>query len=271
MPELPEVETIVRELRRKLTGRKIRDVKIKLPTVIKPQSSQYFRKNLIGQTIKDVARRGKLIIIELPRRRFLLIHLKLTGQLIFGEAPHKHTHVIFQIGRATLNYNDLRKFGFLLLTDKAGLQDILIRRFKFGPEPLTKDFTPVYLAKSLAGRGAPIKALLLDQTILAGLGNIYVDESLFRAGIHPKRAAKTLKRAEVEKLFKAIRSVLKQAIARGGSSSQNYVRTSGRAGRFQNLHNVYRRHGHPCPVCGGEIKRIVLAGRGTHFCPKCQT
>jgi len=270
VPELPEVETIVRELRRKTKGQKIRDVKIKSQKIIAPQSSQYFRKNLLDQKIVDVNRRGKLIMIGLPKERFLLIHLKLTGQLVFNQKPHKHTHVIFQIGRQTLNYNDLRKFGFLLITDKNGLGDILTKRFKFGPEPFGRDFTLAYLVRNFAVRRAPIKVLLLDQTILAGLGNIYVDESLFRAGIHPKRRASSLTNKELQNLYQSIKEVLKQAIAAGGSSSQNYVRTSGQPGKFHNLHNVYRRHGQPCLVCGSEIKRTVVAGRGTHFCPRCQ-
>jgi formamidopyrimidine-DNA glycosylase len=146
----------------------------------------------------------------------------------------------------------------------------LNQRFAFGPEPLENDFTVEYLKDVLAARKAPVKSLLLDQKIVAGIGNIYADESLFKAKIHPARSVPTLSKEEIKKLHKSIREILKLAIERGGSSSRNYVRTSGEQGSFQNFHKVYKKSGLPCPRCGTAVERIVIAGRGTHFCPKCQ-
>ncbi|OGE84985.1 MAG: DNA-formamidopyrimidine glycosylase [Candidatus Doudnabacteria bacterium RIFCSPHIGHO2_02_FULL_46_11] len=270
MPELPEVETVVRELGRKLKGRSINDVRVLYPGVIEFPSVKEFVKRLKNKKIKDVARRGKLIIINLHGGDYLLVHLKMTGQLVFNQEPHKHTRVIFKIGKDSLNYNDLRKFGFLLLTDEKGLDEILNQRFRFGPEPLMKEFTFDYLYEKIRGRSTPIKSLLLDQRILAGIGNIYADEALFLAKIRPLRKARSLNRAEVKSLHRAIKKVLALAVKHGGSSSRNYVRTNGAEGTFHKLHNVYQRHGLPCKVCGRPLQRIVLGGRGTHYCLKCQ-
>ena len=273
MPELPEVETIVRELRPKVIGRRILGVSVRYGRIVRPQSPAVFGKSVKGRKIISVDRRGKLIIIKLSGGKFLLVHLKMTGQLIFNQKfADKHTHLILNLnGGQELHYNDQRKFGFVFSTDQKGLQSIINDRFQFGPEPLGKELTEEHLETVFRNKKAPIKALLLNQKLIAGLGNIYADESLFRAGIHPARRDGTLNGIEIEKLHKSIRGVLRESIAAGGSSARNYRRTTGELGKFQDRHRVYQRHGEPCLSCGTGLERIVVAGRGTHFCKRCQT
>lgn len=270
MPELPEVENIVRELRRKIKNKILRDIVVRFPGIIFPVRT--FASELRGRKVADVTRRGKLIIVELSGGKYLLVHLKMTGQLIFNQSlATKHTHVIFKFkDRTELHYNDIRKFGFLSVVNEKGLKKIIEERFNFGPEPLENTFSLEEFSAKLRKRNAPIKTLLLNQTILAGVGNIYADESLFRSGIRPTRKASSLQPTEVKELHYKIKEVLKQAIDAGGSSAKNYVRTSGKKGTFQELFNVYSRTGNPCYVCGAPIERLVLGSRSTHFCKVCQ-
>jgi len=210
-----------------------------------------------------VRRHGKFIEIKLDGGRSFVVHLGMTGKLLLNGAPGKHTHAILMLDRGTLLYDDSRQFGRLELS--AGLPE---RVQRLGPEPLEvglEDF-----AERLHKRKTKMKALLLNQQFLRGMGNIYADEALFRAGIHPLATAARLKPERIQKLHTAIREVLGEAIAAGGSSVSDYVDVDGRQGSFQMRHNVYQKTGEPCPRCGARIRRILVAQRGTHFCPRCQ-
>ncbi len=290
MPELPEVETIRRDLG-VLIGRKIIRLEILSPKTAS-HSAAFFKKALVGQTLFSISRRGKLLALSFRNGYFLLVHLKMTGQLIFqsgrkkivgghslndssyeksvgGHLPNKHTRAIFYFsGGGELFFNDLRKFGYLKLTDKNGLEKILENNY--GPEPLTKEFSALHLQKILKSRKTNIKAVLLNQKLIAGLGNIYVDESLFAAKIRPTRLANSIKTEEIKKLTQEINKVIKKAIIHRGTTFNNYVDSRGRKGNFSNLLKVYGRSREKCLVCGRQILKIKLAGRGTHYCPNCQ-
>ncbi|GIV78547.1 MAG: formamidopyrimidine-DNA glycosylase [Litorilinea sp.] len=274
MPELPEVETYLRELEPTLTGRRVTAVQVFWPRTIATPSVDAFCQGMGGQVFAHFGRRGKFMLLGLAGGDTLIVHLRMTGRLHLEPAstgPSPHTHVVMALddGRA-LHYTDTRKFGRLwLVSDPETVLGHL------GPEPLDTDFTAAYLAGRLAGRRASIKALLLDQGVVAGVGNIYADEALFLAGIHPARPAGSLAPAEVERLCGAVTSVLQQAIERQGSSLgdspwQNYRRPNGQPGSFQDEHKVFQRTGQPCVRCGQPIQRMVIAQRGTHFCPHCQ-
>lgn len=220
-----------------------------------------------GYTITTVRRRGKHIVFDLRHgHRFahLVIHLGMTGQLRLDADPGRHTHALIQLDRGlTLLYNDTRQFGRLEFCER------LPPRFeRLGPEPL--ELVEDDFVRRLRAHRSMVKSLLLDQAFLSGLGNIYCDEALFRAGIHPRAIAARLRPARAELLYRAIVEVLTEAIRLGGSSVSDYVASDGRRGSFQLRHNVYRRTGQPCPACGAPIRRILVASRGTHFCPKCQ-
>ncbi len=267
MPELPEVETIRRTLAQHLPGRRICEVEIRLPKLVSPEPER-FQHLLRGQRFSSFARRGKLLLAHLSDW-VLLVHFRLTGQLIylpkFTHEP-RFTHLVFTLDQGYLFYADLRQFGGLELVAE---KDLVNHPFlkKLGPEPLDLDFQRFY---KLLQRRRRLKALLLDQEVLAGLGNIYVDESLFRAGLHPERLASSLDRKEAQKLWQVIRQVLLKAIETGGSSVRNYVDGEGREGTFQNHHLVYNKKGEPCPRCAHPILYTKIAGRGTYFCPQCQ-
>ncbi len=218
---------------------------------------------LAGRKVRGVQRHGKFIEIQLDAGRCFVVHLGMTGKLLMNGTPGKHTHAILTLDRGSLLYDDSRQFGRLELS--TGLP---ARVQMLGPEPLEvalEEFT-----RRLRGRKTTMKALLLNQQFLRGVGNIYADESLFRAGIHPLAIAARLKPERGKKLHAAIREVLREAIAAGGSSVSDYVDVDGRQGSFQVRHNVYQKTGEPCPRCGGRIRRILVAQRGTHFCPRCQ-
>jgi formamidopyrimidine-DNA glycosylase len=251
VPELPEVETVVRS---RLAGRRIVAVRVFSKLVVPGSISR-----AAGGAVKSVRRLGKHILIELDRG-LLDIHLGMTGSLLFDAEPGPYTRAWFRLDRGTLAYNDPRQFG----------------RIRFGrpaPDDLGPDaleVAPGELREMLAGRRSRIKPLLLNQRFLRGLGNIYIDESLFRARIHPRAIASRLSRERATRLHAAIVEVLTEAIARGGSSVSDYVDADGRAGFFQIEHRVYGKEGLPCPACGAPIRRIVVAQRGTHYCPRCQ-
>lgn len=274
MPELPEVETYVRELAPLLRGRQVLDVSVTWPRTIALPTAEEFIAQMVGQRFMDFGRRGKYMLLGLADGLTLIVHLRMTGHLltVAGDAPiTAHTHVVMRLDNGQqLRFQDARKFGRLWLTpDPAPVVAHL------GPEPFTADFNPDYLTARLHGRSAPIKALLLDQSLVAGVGNIYADEALFRAGIHPMRPAGTLHSSEIAALHKAVQEVLGLGIAKagsslGGSSLQNYSRPGGAPGGFQEEFKVFRRTGQPCPQCGAPIMRSVVAQRGTHYCPHCQ-
>lgn len=270
MPELPEVETIKRQLNRKIKGKKIKKVEVLLPRFVKYPLKK-FKQIVTGAKIININRRAKLLIVELSNEYCLVIHLKLTGQLVFDGQPTKHTHLIYYFTDGSqLIHNDLRQFGFVKVVPKKELTDFLNKE-KYGPEPLSKEFTLKLFGESLNKRkGAKIKPLLMDQRFLAGIGNLYSDEVLFFAKVLPTRRADSLKLEEIKKIHQGIKKILSLATSYRGSSVDNYVDTKGEKGDFVPLIKVYRREGQPCFVCQTEIKRLKIGGRSAHFCPKCQ-
>ncbi|MEM7126317.1 MAG: DNA-formamidopyrimidine glycosylase [Chloroflexota bacterium] len=270
MPELPEVETYRRELAPELVGRTIEKAEVLWPRIIAEPSPGEFCQKAKKQEFDRFDRRGKYLIFSFIGGSSLIIHLRMTGEIHIhppSVEPDKHTHVRFWLddGR-TLHYRDMRKFGRLWLVDNPG--SVL---FHLGPEPLDDSFTPERLATQLARRKSKIKSLLLDQSVVAGVGNIYADEALFRAGIDPRRLGNSLSIVEVTALHGEIRNVLQWGIEKGGSTLQNYVRLGGLKGEFQHEHQVFRKTGQPCPKCGHPIERTVITQRSTHFCSHCQT
>lgn len=275
MPELPEVETVVRDLRaHELEGAVIREVEIRWPRMVAGTPPDRFVGALRGRTIVRVSRRGKHIILSLDNGESLLVHLRMTGKFRFAGRdgkPGAHDHVVVTLGDGRrLLFNDTRKFGRfrLVASVEEGLAGL-------GPDALGAAFTATVLQERLAGRTRMIKPLLLDQTLVAGLGNIYVDESLWQAGIHPERRADTLTPAEIRRLYRAIRDVLGRAVRNGGTTlgagETNFYSVAGRRGRNADQLGVFRRTGEPCPRCGTTITRMVVGQRGTHVCPKCQS
>ena len=266
MPELPEVETIKRELEKAVLGKKITKVSVINPKVIKEPSPKEFQKEISGATIKNILRKAKLLIFELSNNKFLAIHLKMSGQLIYPGKNSKLTRVIFNLSSGkTLDFNDGRLFAELrLVSDWQKLKFIQ----SLGPEPF--DLSCEHFKKMLASKKTKIKPLLLDQTFVSGIGNIYANEALFRAKIIPARPANSLSEKEKELLFTEIKKTLKEAIAHKGSSVDQYVQLSGEDGGYAKYHKVYDREKEPCLKCKTPIQRIVLGGRGTYLCPRCQ-
>jgi formamidopyrimidine-DNA glycosylase len=255
MPELPEVETTVRALAPHVTGRTILQARFFTPRILGGKAEP----DLAGRTIVAVGRRGKYILLDLGGD-VLSIHLGMTGKLLVNAPPQAHTRAWFTLDGATMNFVDPRMFGRIEWNPA--------RIAKLGPEPLEVPFDE--FASRLKARRTRIKALLLDQTFLSGVGNIYADESLHRALIHPRASAARLAPERARRLYKAIRQVLAEAIASGGSSISDYVDAEGRKGWFQMHHRVYQRDGEKCRRCGGTIHRILVSQRGTHYCPGCQ-
>jgi len=278
MPELPEVETIVRSLRAYILGRKIFSIKVFLPKIIRsagketPDKLAAKHEELVGKTLINISRLGKNIILQFSGGWYARVHLKMTGQLLVNlpEDPiKKHTHVIFSLdgGKLDLRYRDIRQFGYIQILTEQELADWVEGDF-IGPDPLEISF-PCFLAR-LRSRKGKLKAVLLNQAFLGGLGNIYVDETLFQAGIHPESSSLHLSDEEISSLYQKMQSVLLAAIQYKGSSIRDYVESSGERGQYQNLHQVYGRAGLPCLKCGTRIEKIRVAGRGTYLCPLCQ-
>ena len=270
MPELPEVETVVRGLREPLIGRTVSAVWYDWSRVIATPDPDQFAARIIGQTFRAVNRRAKYILCELDHD-ILVVHLKMTGQLyvtpndsILPADRWAHFRLQLDAGQQ-LRFSDMRKFGFVALTDNI---DALAP--KLGPEPLTDTFTAAVLRERMMKHRKAIKALLLDQAFLAGVGNIYADEALHGAGIHPQRPADSLTDDEVLRLHEAIRQTLQRGIEREGASISTYRKPDGTSGDMQNHFLVYDREGQPCLNCGQPIVKIRVAQRGTHFCPQCQ-
>ncbi|MCX7926878.1 MAG: bifunctional DNA-formamidopyrimidine glycosylase/DNA-(apurinic or apyrimidinic site) lyase [Candidatus Omnitrophica bacterium] len=265
MPELPEVETIRRELSETVVGKRIVNVIINNPKVIRQPPAEKFKAGLINAVIKEVLRRAKVLVIALSNNKFLVIHLKMTGQLIYPGDGKKSRVTFCFADKTALDFNDARLFAELHLVDDW-------QKFPFikqlGPEP--QDITKEDFKKMLEEKKTQIKPLLMDQSFISGIGNLYAAEILFRAGIHPKRSAQSLTEKEKEKLFDAMREVIREAIKYHGSSVDQYVRLSGRPGDYVRYHKVYDRANQPCVVCKTAIKRITVGGRGTYFCPRCQ-
>lgn len=289
MPELPEVETIRTQLADRLIGRTITDVLVRLPKVFHGNKS-----DIVGRKIVDVRRRAKIIILDLEGPKKLMVHLKMTGQLVFGASsakasaakaetvsfkegipfagfslPGKHTHVVFKLDKGTLFFNDMRQFGWVKVMDDKEAEEV---SEKHGPEPFSDEFTVGYLEGICGKWGRPIKLLLMDQKKIAGIGNIYANEALWCAGISPMKRARELEREQVSTLYKCILEVLEMGIKYQGSSAADeaFVNALGEKGKMQEHFNVYQKQGQTCPRCGKTITMSRIGGRGTFFCPKCQ-
>lgn len=273
MPELPEVETIRKTLKRFVVGRKIEDVGIYWSNIIKyPDDTEHFKANIIGETIHDIHRKGKYLLFELDEY-MLVSHLRMEGKYnVFPEEDpyRKHTHVVFKLdNKEELRYEDVRKFGTMHLMKK-GTEFNSGPLQKLAPDPLEEDFTLDYFLKKLQRTRRLIKAVLLDQTVVSGLGNIYVDETLFHARVHPEKRANELTNKEIELIYKYSKEVLDAAVKQGGTTIRSYVSTDGNIGLFQQELYVYGQVDEPCKNCSEPIYKLKVAGRGTHICTKCQ-
>jgi formamidopyrimidine-DNA glycosylase len=273
MPELPEVETTARLLRGPLVGRSFRGLEVQWPRSLGGQEEAWVREQITGARITGVTRRAKLVIIEMARRGrpvgVLAVHLRMTGRLVVldtGADPGRYARVSLPLDRGVLHFLDVRKFG--RMTWHSDSIELFAR---YGPEPLSDEFSVAWLRRALGGRRRALKPLLLDQSFLAGLGNIYVDEVLFGAGLHPLRRSDRIPAHKVARLHGMIQTVLREAIEREGSSFDSFYRTpEGRPGAYQDQFQVYGRTGKPCRACGRTIRRLVVGQRGTHICTRCQ-
>lgn len=272
MPELPEVETIRLGLEKYIVGKKIVDIK-----VFDPKLLQGLQVHPSGVLVTAVRRFGKGLIIDLGNKYSIAIHVKMTGQLIYQDQkinqnlqlPTKHTRAIFKFENgANLFFNDIRRFGWIKILKTSDVSHLSFFK-NLGPEPL-KDLTPNYLHQISLKSKLPIKALIMDQGKISGVGNIYANDALNLAKISPLKKAKTLTEKETNKLYLSILEVLNRGLKYGGSSEVNYVNADGKKGNYQNHSLVYNRGGKKCFNCGGVIKKVRLVGRGTYFCPKCQ-
>jgi formamidopyrimidine-DNA glycosylase len=287
MPELPEVETVKRGLAALITGKQVKAVNHDWPKSF-PNAEADVKEFLIGSKILEVKRRAKVLLIELDSKYSLVTHLKMTGQMVYvgkmerfgaghpndsliSELPNKSTRVTIEFTDGSrLFFNDQRKFGWMRLIPTAEVPNIDFFK-KVGPEPLSDDFTAKVFHERLQRRkNSNIKAVILDQTILAGIGNIYADEGLWGAKIHPSVLVKDLSSAQSKRLYESLRAVLQLSIDKGGSSDKNYVNAEGKKGNYLTFANVFRREGKPCPRCGTTIIKTRVAGRGTHICTNCQ-
>jgi formamidopyrimidine-DNA glycosylase len=273
VPELPEVESVRAELAPHLDGRRFERVEICDPRLTRPLEPHGVAQRLEGERVRSVDRRGKYLIVRFESDGALLIHLRMTGSLRYAPAgtvpdgPHRRAVVRLDDGSDVV-YHDLRRFGTWLLLGPGQIEPYLEERV--GPEPLGPSFRARDLARRLEGRRAPLKAAILDQRTVAGLGNIYADEALWRARIHPRRPAGTVEPAEVRLLHRGIRRALELGIARRGSTLSNYALPDGSPGTMQHEFKVYGRTGEPCERCGTPIEKTRVAGRGTWYCPRCQ-
>jgi formamidopyrimidine-DNA glycosylase len=272
MPELPEVETIRRTLAVHITNLMIEDVTILWPRAVSGWQDKDFKDLVIGRRIIGLDRRGKYLLIRLDGDTTLIAHMRMTGRLNFytnHKDPEKHTHIVLALECGEVHFSDVRKFGRIqaIPTSLCMTESSLS---KLGPEPLEAEFTPSVLKDRLSKKKVTVKAALLDQHVLAGLGNIYADESLFRAGISPQRRVNTLTEEEIFKLHRAIQEVLQAGIDAQGTSFRDYRDANGEKGWFEQALQVYGRGGEPCHFCGQTLERIRLAGRTTVYCPRCQ-
>lgn len=294
MPELPEVETIKNDLQKLIVGKEIVGISSEFPDIVKMDFTA-FKKEVTGSKITDVRRRAKNLIIALensnlstPAHNFLLIHFKMSGHVIvtsaereikngtwlkrdgdFADPQNQFVRIQFFLDDGNqIAFSDLRRFGYIKLVTKEELNKFL---GEYGPEPLEKGFKIDILANILKSKKGPVKKILMDQKLIAGIGNIYADEILFEAKIHPQKPANSLDKNQIKMLYDSILKILKLALKNRGTSTSDYRDASGQKGNYGNIRKVYRKTGEPCPhKCGGKVERISLGGRGTHFCPKCQ-
>lgn len=277
MPELPEVESVRQGLQQMIIGEKIGTVEVRWPNIIESPAVSDFKKRLEGQVFEEVKRRGKFLLFYLTED-VLISHLRMEGKYQFvlpsyGEEDgieNKHTHVIFYLESGhQLRYLDVRKFGRMSLVQK-GKEFSHKSLAKLGPEPVAEKFTLPAMQKFLTRRTKAIKGVLLDQEMVVGIGNIYADEILYRAQIHPEQSAKSLSKNETETLYHSIIEILDEAVQKGGTTIRSYENAFGENGNYQEFLKVYGKEGTECPRCANIIKKIKVAGRGTHFCPNCQ-
>lgn len=289
MPELPEVETIVRELKKKIAGRKIVDIWTDWPKTVKfPKNAAKFKREIVGRKIGKIERRGKNILIFLSGGKLLLVHQKLTGHLLVGkwkienglcrplikgpleEKVNNYIHFIFFLDdKNQLALSDLRKFAKIMAGPEEEIMALPDLK-KLGPEPLDKKFTFERFKEVLAGKKGKIKPVLMNQEIIAGIGNIYSDEILWQAKVHPLNEVQKLKENELKAIYRAMRDIFKKSIALKGDSMSDFRDTSGRKGRYQEFHKAYQRTGEPCSRDNTPIKKFKLGGRSGHYCPTCQ-
>jgi formamidopyrimidine-DNA glycosylase len=274
MPELPEVETVRLGLEPRLLGKKIVSIALgDFPGVIGELSVDHFNAVLVGRSFQSISRRGKYLIVGLDDEVSLIVHLRMTGVLTLAsidETPGRFQHLAFVLDNGQeLRFADQRKFGRVLLADA---DQIALLNKKLGPEPLEPEFTAAVLGARLKGRKAPVKNAIMNQELIAGLGNIYVDEALFAAGIHPLKPADELNDDEIQRLRQAIRTVLSDGLTNRGTSFSHFKDSYGESGSNQHHLSIYGKGNtnQPCPRCGGPITKITVGGRGTHFCPYCQ-
>jgi formamidopyrimidine-DNA glycosylase len=262
VPELPEVETVTRSIA-PLVGRRIVSAEFRCVRVLRGGDPDRMAARVQGRRIAGIKRYGKFILVSLEGGGYLMIHLGMTGRLLLGGPTGKHTHAVLTFDRGFLLYDDSRQFGCLEFSE-----EFPARVARLGPEPLEISFEE--FAARVKRHKTRIKALLLNQAFVRGVGNIYADETLFRSGIHPLALAHRLKPDRVRRLYDAMVNVLTEAIAAGGSSISDYVDAEGRKGFFQFSHRVYQRTGEPCLTCGTAVKRVLVTQRSSHFCPSCQ-
>lgn len=271
MPELPEVETVRRGLEHLIVGKKIVSIEVRVPKMVKT-GVEDFQLDILGQTFESIGRRGKYLLLNLNRQT-IISHLRMEGKyLLFeDEVPdNKHFHLFFGLdGGSTLVYQDVRKFGTFELLPKSQVEAYFVQK-KIGPEPNAKDFKLKPFEEGLAKSHKFIKTLLLDQHLVAGLGNIYVDEVLWAAKVDPERLASQLKKSEIKRIHDETIRILQLAIEKGGSTIRSYKNSLGEDGSMQNCLQVYGKTDQPCARCATPIEKIKVGGRGTHFCPSCQ-
>ena len=270
MPELPEVETVRRQLAPLLEGRRFAHVEITDARLTRPLDPVEVGAELVGEQVERLDRRGKYLIVRFESGRSLVVHLRMTGSFL-QHAGRDEPHIRAVVGLddgSDVAYRDIRRFGTWLLLEPDELDPYLDARL--GEEPFSRDFTPASLAARLKERKAPVKAALLDQRTVAGVGNIYADEALWRSQIHPLREARTLRKRELEALHAAVLAALEAGIERQGATLRDYRRPDGGEGSMQHEFNVYGRAGEPCPRCGTPIEKTRAGGRGTWYCPACQ-
>ena len=273
MPELPEVEIIKNSLAEKTKGKRILYVEIYNEKMVQHPNKNTLENEVLGRKIESVDRRGKYIIINLSGERYLVLHLRMTGQIVVKDKKEndKYLRARFKLsGENYMDFCDKRKFATIAFLDKKELNSWKSIS-ELGPEPLSKEFTFNYLKKSLLKSKRPIKTLILNQKVIAGLGNIYADEALFKAKLNPCKTSRELTIHEMSALFFAIKMVLNEGIKFNGTSFSDYIDANGQSGRYQEKLNVYQQNGKECVDCGTEIKKIKLSGRGTFFCPRCQS
>lgn len=273
MPEMPEVEIIRRYLDKQLTGQRIMGVELLLPRQIKWPEPEGYRAMAIGRTIAGMNRCGKYLLMALDNGSELVFHLRMTGRLVYepdGVNHDSHARLLFQLdGGGLLVYGDTRTLGTLYALSP-GERWRIHGLAEMGPEPLTGDFTPAYIQQTAKGRRTAVKSFLLNQKYIGGIGNIYADEALFLAGIHPLRPVGSLSAAECQRLHQSVNTVIAAGIRDGGTTFRDYKNGEGKQGSHQEQLYVYNRQGQPCRRCGTEIEKMTVGGRGTHLCPQCQ-